>query len=108
MLCQAEDRIRDYKVTGVQTCAMPIYDGGRGSEEPSPREGAQRGRRGVLLRGRREAREGSRSGEVPRVRGARRQAVRSEERRVGKSVDLGGRRIIKKKKDDQRARSCTG
>src|SRR6202451_4811838 len=25
-------------------------------------------------------------------------AVRSEERRVGKSVDLGGRRIIKKKK----------
>src|SRR2546427_10012144 len=27
------------------------------------------------------------------------QAVRSEERRVGKSVDLGGRRIIKKKKE---------
>src|SRR2546427_9990478 len=27
-----------------------------------------------------------------------RPAVRSEERRVGKSVDLGGRRIIKKKK----------
>ena len=25
-------------------------------------------------------------------------AIRSEERRVGKSVDLGGRRIIKKKK----------
>src|SRR5256885_14017226 len=31
----------------------------------------------------------------------RRQAhVRSEERRVGKSVDLGGRRIIKKKKTE--------
>ena len=28
--------------------------------------------------------------------------VRSEERRVGKSVDLGGRRIIKKKKKDKR------
>src|SRR6266550_5740488 len=27
---------------------------------------------------------------------------RSEERRVGKSVDLGGRRIIKKKKKDSR------
>src|SRR5256885_17265278 len=27
---------------------------------------------------------------------------RSEERRVGKSVDLGGRRIIKKKKDSSR------
>ena len=26
-------------------------------------------------------------------------AFRSEERRVGKSVDLGGRRIIKKKKE---------
>src|SRR5256885_7227221 len=23
---QAEDGIRDYKVTGVQTCALPIYD----------------------------------------------------------------------------------
>ena len=29
-------------------------------------------------------------------------AVRSEERRVGKSVDLGGRRIIKKKKHKQK------
>src|SRR5205807_7327698 len=25
---QAEDGIRDYKVTGVQTCALPIYDHG--------------------------------------------------------------------------------
>src|SRR5256885_13867235 len=24
---QAEDGIRDYKVTGVQTCALPIYSG---------------------------------------------------------------------------------
>src|SRR5205807_4242510 len=24
----AEDGIRDYKVTGVQTCALPIFDGG--------------------------------------------------------------------------------
>ena len=24
---QAEDGIRDYKVTGVQTCALPICDG---------------------------------------------------------------------------------
>src|SRR3712207_7607754 len=29
---------------------------------------------------------------------------RSEERRVGKSVDLGGRRIIKKKKNSRRER----
>src|SRR5256885_5161357 len=26
---QAEDGIRDYKVTGVQTCALPIYAVGR-------------------------------------------------------------------------------
>src|SRR5256885_12081774 len=26
---QAEDGIRDYKVTGVQTCALPIYCGAR-------------------------------------------------------------------------------
>src|SRR5690348_18414432 len=31
-------------------------------------------------------------------------AVRSEERRVGKSVDLGGRRIIKKKKKKKERR----
>src|SRR5256885_10879825 len=27
---QAEDGIRDYKVTGVQTCALPIYDAAPG------------------------------------------------------------------------------
>src|SRR6266566_8840802 len=27
---QAEDGIRDYKVTGVQTCALPIYDQSEG------------------------------------------------------------------------------
>src|SRR5437016_14195323 len=26
---QAEDGIRDWSVTGVQTCALPIYGGGR-------------------------------------------------------------------------------
>src|ERR1022692_2335742 len=25
LFCKAEDGIRDYKVTGVQTCALPIY-----------------------------------------------------------------------------------
>src|SRR5438093_6693202 len=33
--------------------------------------------------------------------------LRSEERRVGKSVDLGGRRIIKKKKERERRRHRT-
>src|SRR5205807_6904574 len=31
---QAEDGIRDYKVTGVQTCALPIFGDG-GSQNPS-------------------------------------------------------------------------
>src|SRR6266446_5775227 len=30
---QAEDGIRDYKVTGVQTCALPISRSGRGDAE---------------------------------------------------------------------------
>src|SRR5256885_12793012 len=34
---QAEDGIRDYKVTGVQTCALPIYaDGVSGVFQVSP------------------------------------------------------------------------
>src|SRR5256885_2577178 len=30
---QAEDGIRDYKVTGVQTCALPISEGGEAEDE---------------------------------------------------------------------------
>src|SRR4029450_14087874 len=69
-VCQAEDGIRDWSVTGVQTCALPISwlastaswvsNSDRSMVAPSP-------------------------------------LTRSEERRVGKSVDLGGRRIIRKK-----------
>src|SRR5256885_3952610 len=32
---QAEDGIRDYKVTGVQTCALPIYPAGADTAPPS-------------------------------------------------------------------------
>src|SRR5215467_14932585 len=70
---QAEDGIRDYKVTGVQTCALPISIVTVTAEFPA--------RAGVEIRAHRA-----------------RQRARSEERRVGKGVDLGGRRIIKKKK----------
>src|SRR5712672_4208150 len=69
---QAEDGIRDKLVTGVQTCALPISGHGVFLLRPV------RGRYG-------------RSMAAARV-------LRSEERRVGKGVDLGGRRIIKKKK----------
>src|SRR2546430_7396034 len=97
---QAEDGIRDLTVTGVQTCALPIlalnerwldYD--------------------QLLQIARACREQvdwdevrSRTAGSPFARaffeivdGLGITGERSEERRVGKSVDLGGRRIIKKK-----------
>src|SRR2546426_3363020 len=84
---QAEDGIRDYKVTGVQTCALPIYDAARARLarfDPRAALVPYPDARGALERA--------------RARRLRTGVLRSEERRVGKSVDLGGRRIIKKKK----------
>src|SRR5277367_6916233 len=74
---QAEDGIRYRDVTGVQTCALPILSRVVLPSEKFPLSNTSRN-------------------SVPSP------SMRSEERRVGKSVDLGGRRIIKKKK--QRAR----
>src|SRR2546430_3641687 len=88
---QAEDGIRDLTVTGVQTCALPICAGDGeesvvrladnllGLREMLPN--AVRGRHGVSYRN------------------SRGWCVRDRKSVVwGKSVDLGGRRIIKKKK----------
>src|SRR2546430_15465048 len=80
---QAEDGIRYLSVTGVQTCALPIW---RRRRAPRSRRSPQPGR----------ARPPA---PVAQRRRARARA-RSEERREGKSVDLGGRRIIKKKKKE--------
>src|SRR2546422_11510879 len=73
---QAEDGIRDVAVTGVQTCALPISP--RANRCDGACDGSARHGRGHAA------------------------LWRSEERRVGKSVDLGGRRIIKKKKNNIR------
>src|SRR5256885_9430230 len=82
---QAEDGIRDYKVTGVQTCALPISAqrswrrrGPRpwSPEGHSPSADRQRKRR-RLLRSRTPARAG-------RQAHGRAGSSRSEERRVGK------------------------
>src|SRR5215813_14502903 len=76
---QAEDGIRDADVTGVQTCALPIScltDWTGEWRTCRKRLSAKRSRRS--------------------------DAARSEERRVGKGVDLGGRRIIKKKKKQKK------
>src|SRR5471032_1586502 len=70
---QAEDCIRDRDVTGVQTCALPIW-----RSFPAANASGSRSRAAS-----------------PLIRAC--SCSRSEERRVGKSVDLGGRRIIKKK-----------
>src|SRR3984885_15719281 len=72
---QAEDGIRDADVTGVQTCALPICFSTFLSSSQ-----------------RRFTSAAVSATASPKTCG------RSEERRVGKSVDLGGRRIIKKKK----------
>src|SRR5256885_12609545 len=82
---QAEDGIRDYKVTGVQTCALPIFDllvelvddlgrraPGRADAEPGARLVA-----GHPVAQDRHVRQNRGAG-----RGGHRQ--RSEERRVGK------------------------
>src|SRR3546814_13105689 len=74
-------------VTGVQTCALPICTSRRNSAISGP---ISRKLTGYGTGGPIDSRE-------TRIR-------RSEERRVGKEcsvrVDLGGRRIIKKKKND--------
>src|SRR2546430_17600333 len=95
---QAEDGIRDLTVTGVQTCALPICDAAMNgvaittSREVAKLAHTSRGMRKKLIPGARIVMIVTRK--------------RSEERRVGKGVDLGGRRIIKKKKRKNIRRGC--
>src|SRR5256885_8025997 len=81
---QAEDGIRDYKVTGVQTCALPIYHrrGPVGGDDlAAGRLEHALGRRRVPFVGRTEARidVGLALGDQAEL-----ERRRSEERRVGK------------------------
>src|SRR5690606_39539228 len=73
---QAEDGIRDFHVTGVQTCALPIYPArhrlAQAERLPACAGGAGRSR---AARGHDHRRDGVRPARGPR---------RSEERRVGK------------------------
>src|SRR5256885_10860133 len=75
---QAEDGIRDYKVTGVQTCALPICV----RQAPPHRDQSLRGAALQMLAG----------GAAVALLGGRKSGGE------GKRVDLGGGRIIKKKK----------
>src|SRR2546430_8533132 len=99
---QAEDGIRDLTVTGVQTCALPIFWLRPAQTFPPPSACHRKAWRPAQNAARPAASSwetGSRkSGAAVREPFHR----RSEERREGKSVDLGGRRIIKKKKERRR------
>src|SRR5437762_11423894 len=82
---QAEDGIRDTSVTGVQTCALPIFQRGKHGEDRRLRlgwrGGARRGRSGRDLGHAVLCRAGTikqRGGRFPQ------RYLRSEERRVGK------------------------
>src|SRR2546426_12547453 len=92
---QAEDGIRDYKVTGVQTCALPISLRGGRRRHAVPRRGCGGavGHPGQVVAGAAGA----------RIPADRRDAHDQRDRKSvveGKSGDLGGRRIIKKKKKE--------
>src|SRR5205807_7803475 len=79
---QAEDGIRDYKVTGVQTCALPIYQ--RSEQVCSWHRSSARKRPGKAPQQTCSDRWGSRlclPAVCPSSRGI---LWRSEERRVGK------------------------
>src|SRR5205823_11556863 len=98
---QAEDGIRDKLVTRVQTCALPI------SWIPA-RRAAMESRRAIARVGcdfplrSRAYRTLPDRGRRPPDRAARQRrwclALRSEERRVGKGGDLGGRRGVKRQR----------
>ena len=79
---QAEDGIRDWSVTGVQTCALPISWGSSGQDKLV----SQSVYPSLVLTS-----LGMSSRDLPTA--DRKSVVQ------GKSVDLGGRRIIKKKKE---------
>src|SRR5256885_9096592 len=100
---QAEDGIRDYKVTGVQTCALPISPQPRSALAHALRVAGRRPGRRQPPRGQadalaRAAAPAAGSARTPlRARGGRRLADRKSVGE-GKRGEFGGGRIIKKKK----------
>src|SRR5436305_3846790 len=87
---QAEDGIRDADVTGVQTCALPIYAGA--SLACAKQARPIRHHRSSRRRTRHRIDGALRVGEDSRARhtrSARSDSLRSEERRVGKECRFG-------------------
>src|SRR5438034_4940938 len=98
---QAEDGIRDHCVTGVQTCALPIWTDPR--RRPRPRRGARRQGSGERVFYPRQSGDHSRAALVSRTCGGR----RSEERRVGKECRCGWGTEEEKKEKMKREGTAT-
>src|SRR5438270_12224171 len=94
---RAEDGIRDLTVTGVQTCALPICDR---QPQPARRAAFRAQRQAGVRRAARGARACVVRSELPDAA-----AARSEERRVGKSVEMGGWGSVEKKNAEGWSRS---
>src|SRR5690606_39526734 len=94
---QAEDGIRDFHVTGVQTCALPIYHQprrARGQVERPPPEAGEKALDELLdMRA-----HGSRR--LPQRAWIRGSMARSEERRVGKECRSRGSPYHEKKQNE--------
>src|SRR2546429_5050639 len=104
---QAEDGIRDVAVTGVQTCALPIYLAARGLVERHPQ--VLRALFDELTRADRLA-QSARQEAVALVAGFSGLDAAVGDRKSGvegKRVELGGCRIIKKKKKEKRSCDLT-
>src|SRR5690606_40025154 len=83
---QAEDGIRDFHVTGVQTCALPIFVNESAALKRSPGRGrsvASAWRTSTWVPANRRASGSARTGSS---------STRSEERRVGKEWGRAGAR----------------
>src|SRR5205807_6429449 len=96
---QAEDGIRDYKVTGVQTCALPISRGRAGYRLGALRRSAVQGARS-LPRSPRSSSFFTRRADPGRCAAPPRRLKRSEERRVGKECRSRGWAYDMKKKKE--------
>src|SRR5690606_40299203 len=87
---QAEDGIRDFHVTGVQTCALPIYFSPASRVAPVRERRRADGGNGRKAGGQRAAGDRPpRAAVVPRRLRPRAPRGRSEERRVGKECRPG-------------------
>src|SRR5262249_59365996 len=98
---QAEDGIRDWSVTGVQTCALPIFAGGHARDRRHrqlrrPRQNLSAGSRPAHSRNPRPAREAADGGPPCRRSGIGRGSCRGKEEEWG-----GGRGRKKKERNDR-------